>query len=411
MRKAFGLLAILFGAISVVVTARYGYKNADTEIDALIAAAMFGSISICAFMFDGAAVHLWFKGHRVASAFIGLLAAAALVVTFSNSLGGIAGRGDVMQAERTRIANSAHDDQAELRRVTKAIETMERFTPTTAEGVKAARDALKAAEDLQRKECADGRGKKCQDREAEERARRQDLNTALANQALTDRAAKLEQQAAAIRTRLATTPAVQSANPLGATLEALIGAAATVLTAWQQAIIAAVFELCLVGVMVVYEVLGHDRKLPSTGFREAPTGEMKFKAAERVPAPAQPSRQLPAPAAMLMPAEPRVVAEAVRPVGSVREFIATSVEVVGGAKLPVASAYAAYTTWCIGSQRSPVTPEDFYEAGARVCAEIGIPVVVDADVDIFLHATLAHAELSASKPNTRRRRALGKMAG
>jgi len=42
----------------------------------------------------------------------------------------------------------------------------------------------------------------------------------------------------------------------------LLGAGAATLTAWQQAVVAAVFELCLVGVMVIFELLGH-AKLPS----------------------------------------------------------------------------------------------------------------------------------------------------
>jgi len=49
---------------------------------------------------------------------------------------------------------------------------------------------------------------------------------------------------------------VQNANPLGSALELLLGAGASVLTAWQQAIVAAVFELCLMGVMVIFELLG-----------------------------------------------------------------------------------------------------------------------------------------------------------
>ena len=33
------------------------------------------------------------------------------------------------------------------------------------------------------------------------------------------------------------------------------------LTVWQKAIVAAVFELCCVGVMVMYELLGHAKQL------------------------------------------------------------------------------------------------------------------------------------------------------
>ena len=73
----------------------------------------------------------------------------------------------------------------------------------------------------------------------------------LANRALTVRAAELDADAKAIRARIAKAPPVQHANPLGASLALLIGAGAAALTAWQQAIVAAVFELCLVGVMVL----------------------------------------------------------------------------------------------------------------------------------------------------------------
>jgi hypothetical protein len=59
-----------------------------------------------------------------------------------------------------------------------------------------------------------------------------------------------------MRAKLGKAPPVDKANPLGETLELLLGAAAAALTAWQQAVVAAVFELCLVGVMVIYELLG-----------------------------------------------------------------------------------------------------------------------------------------------------------
>ena len=57
--------------------------------------------------------------------------------------------------------------------------------------------------------------------------------------------------------------AVGAVNPLGTALANLIGSAADVLTSWQQAIVALVFELCLVGVMVIYELLGHTKRMPA----------------------------------------------------------------------------------------------------------------------------------------------------
>jgi hypothetical protein len=45
----------------------------------------------------------------------------------------------------------------------------------------------------------------------------------------------------------------------------LLGAGAATLTAWQQAVVAGVFELCLVGVMVIFELLGHVKLPRDTG--------------------------------------------------------------------------------------------------------------------------------------------------
>src|SRR4029453_15560939 len=98
MRLLFGCLAVFLGAVSIALAARYGYKGADTVIDGVISAVVFGAIALCAFIFDAAAVRLWFMKHQIGSTVIGFIAAAALVVTFTNSLGAIAGRADVTQA-------------------------------------------------------------------------------------------------------------------------------------------------------------------------------------------------------------------------------------------------------------------------------------------------------------------------
>ncbi len=83
--------------------------------------------------------------------------------------------------------------------------------------------------------------------------------------ATTDRAKKLETDIGKVKAKLEApqTEAVGHANPLGNALAKLIGSAADVLTAWQQAVVAAVFELCLVGVMVIYELLGQGRQTPA----------------------------------------------------------------------------------------------------------------------------------------------------
>ena len=65
MRLLFGCLAVFLGAVSIALAARYGYKGADTIIDGVISAVVFGSIALCAFIFDAAAVRLWFMRHHL----------------------------------------------------------------------------------------------------------------------------------------------------------------------------------------------------------------------------------------------------------------------------------------------------------------------------------------------------------
>jgi len=125
---------------------------------------------------------------------------------------------------------------------------------------------VSAAERIRLAECGNGqprqRGPNCRAREGEEQARRDALSAMFANKAATDRAAKLDQEIAEIRARLSKAPLIGSPNPLGATMALMLGAAADALTAWQQAVVAGVFELCLVGVMVIFELLGHRRREP-----------------------------------------------------------------------------------------------------------------------------------------------------
>jgi hypothetical protein len=76
---------------------------------------------------------------------------------------------------------------------------------------------------------------------------------------------------------------------LGAVLALLLVAGAATLTAWQQAVVAGVFELCLVGVMVIYELLGHV-KPPSSLVAEvastaSPVAPVKVRPGAHVAAP------------------------------------------------------------------------------------------------------------------------------
>ena len=176
MRALFACLAIILGAISIALAARYGYKGADTVVDGVISAVVFGAIALCAFLFDAAAVRLWFMGHRLGAVAIGFIATAALVVTFTNSLGAIAGRADTTQAQRQNVTDSRADNRRELKRLQDALVKLGTFTPADEETVKAAKRAADTATGNRQAEC-DKRGPLCKQREIDEAS----AATALAN--------------------------------------------------------------------------------------------------------------------------------------------------------------------------------------------------------------------------------------
>jgi hypothetical protein len=263
MRALFGWLAVFLGAISIALAARYGYKGSDTLVDSVISAVVFGAIALCAFLFDAAAVRLWFLGHRLGATIIGLIATAALIVTFTNSLGAIAARDDTTLAERTKAANSLKDDRADLNRLRRALDAIGPYASADAAAVSAAKRSADTATSRRIAECGpanEKRGPLCKVREEEEAKAAEGLKQATAAKATTDRAAKIEAEITAVRLRLGEGPSVHNPNPLGAALEAMLGVGAAALTAWQKAIVAGVFELCLVGVMVIFELLGQGQK-------------------------------------------------------------------------------------------------------------------------------------------------------
>jgi hypothetical protein len=372
MRLLFGCLAVFLGAVSIALAARYGYKGADTIVDGLISAVVFGSIALCAFIFDAAAVRLWFMRHHVGAIVIGVIAAAALVVTFTNSLGAIAARGDTTQAERRKAKTDSAADLADLKRIARERDGM-MFVPVTAEVVRAASEAVKSAEEIRQRECGAGdprqRGPNCRQRESEEQAKRDALGAVLANKALTDRATKLDQDAETVRAKLGKAPPVEKANPLGETLELLLGAAAAALTAWQQAVVAAVFELCLVGVMVIFELLGQ-----AAGGRVANQAkdDPEDRAPDRRPTPAQVVRQ------PIASPPGRSRSKLAPTLASVKAFIAERVSPADGERVEIKALVQEYRAWCAAKGSGPVDLERFLEEVETVCRKVGIEIVNDA---------------------------------
>jgi hypothetical protein len=261
------------------------------------------------------------------------------------------------------------------------------FMPVTAEVVQAARDAVKSAEEIRQRECGAGdprqRGPNCRQRETEQQTKRDALAVVLTNMALADRAAKLDQDAETLRAKLGKAPLVEKPNPLGETLELLLGAAAAALTAWQQAVVAAVFELCLVGVMVIYELLGQHASVRGAIQDKADPDDRQ---PDREPIAASgvgkrsassPGRSRPKP----LPA-----------LASVKTFIAERVLPADGEQVEMKILVQEYRSWCVGKGSGPVDLESFLEEVEKVCRKVGIEIVNDAQRVFCLNVRIDAAE-------------------
>jgi hypothetical protein len=377
MRVLFGCLAILLGFVSISLAARYGFKGTDTVVDGLISAVVFGAIALCAFLFDAAAVRLWFICHRIGSAVIGFIAAAALIVTFTNSLGAIAGRADTTLAQRTRVADARADDRREQARLEKALADLGGFMPTDEEAVRAAKRAVDTATANRTVEC-DKRGPNCRAREFDEQTAASHLATVTAAKATTDRARQLEAEIRIVRARLEAGEPIGAPNPLGNALALLFGHAASVLTAWQQAIVAGVFELCLVGVMVIYELLGH-----GTAARVA-VGAKNDDASEARPATSVAPLSVTKKLAPLRATRRKIRANAsTNPSSGVKSFIRDQVFPDDGGRVEMKVLMRDYRAWCTEKGIAPIELSGFLDEIERVCSKLGIEIEVADDQRVY----------------------------
>jgi hypothetical protein len=342
-------------------------------IDGVISAVVFGSIALCAFLFDAAAVRLWFMKHRVGSALIGFIAAAALIVTFSNSLGSIVSRTDAVLAQRQGVAESRADNRRELLRLEKALADLGKFTPADEEAVKAAKRAADTAASNKIAEC-DKRGPNCRQRELDEAAAATNLATVTAAKTATERARQLEMDIAIVKAKLAqpASTEVGAVNPLGTALANLIGSAADVLTSWQQAIVALVFELCLVGVMVIYELLGHSKQ---------PASEHKAKEVDDAPAAtastARPASKAPSKTIAQKPASQKAV------MGSVSRFISENVSTAKDARTEMRELIRGYRDWCASEGLRAIDLSKALDEVETLCSQIGIQIEVAPDQRVY----------------------------
>src|SRR5262249_45587274 len=202
-------------------------------------------------------------------------------------------RSDHYQAERQGVLDTKASTQ-------KQIEDLERernglaFRRTT----KAAVDAAKLLSDAAAKAREQEGGKvgdNCRKRQRPEATAIGAFTKAQENKAGTDRFDEIETELKRLRSKKPEGDVV-SADPLKALLSKIIGTWAEMLSAWQKAVFAVVYDLCLVALMISIEVLGQlkqtvAKREAEVKSREAPTATPRAPPVR--PEPKQQAREMP----------------------------------------------------------------------------------------------------------------------
>ena len=143
MRAFARVFGVLCGAVVIAIAARYGFKTSDNDFDGYIWAFTYGSVTLGGLFGHALAVRVW-RHNGLIGAIVMAVSALALVISLSNSLGAMAGRGNEQQAERMRVADTVRDLRRGLERAETERKKLE-FTATDEAAVNAAKVKATAA--------------------------------------------------------------------------------------------------------------------------------------------------------------------------------------------------------------------------------------------------------------------------
>jgi hypothetical protein len=150
-----------------------------------------------------------------------------------------------------------------------------------------------------------------------------------------------------------------------------------VLTAWQQAIVAAVFELCLVGVMVIYELLGHAKRPAEVRMgniisnKTLATGNGVEGIPQLTKMMAHPRRR------KAITTSPKAKG------GSINSFVREHVSRVDGERVDMKTLMYSYRTWCGQNGFAPIDLNGFLDEIENVCRRLGIPIEASDDQRVY----------------------------
>ena len=381
--KLFGLGC---GVLVTAIAARYGFRTSDNDFDGAIWAFTYGAVTLGGLFGHALGVRAW-PHSKLLGALVFAGSALALLISLSNSIGAMAGRGNEQQAERIRVADIVRDARRSLKRAEDEREGLT-FTPADETAVQAAKAKAGAAARAKEAECT-YRGPRCRDKETADSEALAGLEAVTRNKALTDRAAKLDADIVALREKIEKAGSVLEANSQGSALARLFDMPdtnAATLSTYQNLAMAMVIEFLIVISLVASEVIEqHERRQAPAALspkgvlkREAEQEEEGAKAVPLIEAAPVEKTPKPFPAA----SKPRLIASQPNPTGSVAQVMA-GILAPGRGRVEIAALYAAYSKACAAAGKRPVAAGDFPAALAALCNALNIKIEV-TDTGVYL---------------------------
>jgi hypothetical protein len=221
-----------------------------------------------------------------------------------------------------------------------------------------------------------------------------------------------------VKAKLTASANVGSINPLAQALARIVPSLGDGISALMQAAVALVFELCIIGMMVGFELLGH-----AGPARPAPQAQVQEPAVQ------EPAMQEPAPPVVIVPvvpqptppraepempktppevpkmvvvpppAKPKLIATNPdrRPVGSVKRILTVHLESAPGDKVEIADVGNRYRDVCRRDGKRMVTSDEFCTELDDFCRTVGITWKNAGEHVYLLDVRLA--SLAAEYPN------------
>jgi hypothetical protein len=110
MRTFARFFGLACGAVVIAIAARFGFKTSDNDFDGYIWAFTYGAVTTGGLFGHAVALRVWRHNKRIG--FVAMtISALALIISLSNSLGAMAGRGNEQQATRIQVAETVRDEE------------------------------------------------------------------------------------------------------------------------------------------------------------------------------------------------------------------------------------------------------------------------------------------------------------